>query len=67
MRGDGRLTRKQLKGLLVGHVTSEHVPDSDITALLRRADADDDGELSFSDFFSTLLPYFIFGSSANKA
>lgn len=43
------------------------MPDSDIAALLRRADADNDDELSFADFFSTLLPYFIFGIGAKKA
>jgi hypothetical protein len=28
---------------------------------MRRMDADGDEELSFSDFFSSLLPYFIYG------
>ena len=28
---------------------------------MRRVDADGDEELSFQDFFSTLLPYFVFG------
>ena len=37
------------------------VPDSDINAIIRRMDADGDNELSFSDFFSSLLPYFIYG------
>ena len=28
---------------------------------MRRMDADGDEEISFSDYFSTLLPYFIYG------
>jgi len=37
------------------------ITDSDINAILRRMDTDGDDELSFSDFFSSLLPYFIYG------
>lgn len=37
------------------------VPDEDIKALMRRLDNDHDGEVSFSDFFGSLLPYFIYG------
>ena len=37
------------------------VSDSDINAIMRRMDSDGDEELSFSDFFSSLLPYFIYG------
>jgi hypothetical protein len=29
-------------------------------------DADDDNELSFSDFFQSLLPYFIYGDIQNE-
>lgn len=28
---------------------------------MRRVDADGDEEVSFSDFFASLLPYFIYG------
>jgi hypothetical protein len=38
------------------------VPDADIKALCRRLDHDQDGEISFSDFFGALLPYFIYGN-----
>ena len=38
------------------------VPDADIRALCRRLDHDQDGEVSFSDFFGSLLPYFIYGN-----
>ena len=38
------------------------VPDADIKALCRRLDNDQDGEVSFSDFFGALLPYFIYGN-----
>jgi len=38
------------------------VPDEDIKALMRRLDNDHDGEVSFSDFFGSLLPYFIYGN-----
>ena len=38
------------------------VPDADIKALARRLDNDQDGEVSFSDFFGALLPYFIYGN-----
>jgi hypothetical protein len=37
------------------------VPDDDVKALSRRLDNDHDGEVSFSDFFGSLLPYFIYG------
>ncbi len=62
MRGNGRLTRKQLKGILTTHQT-QLISDGDIDAILRRMDFDGDDEISFSDFFSTLLPYFIYGET----
>ncbi len=37
------------------------VPEGDIAAIMRRLDADGDDEISFSDFFQGLLPYFIYG------
>jgi hypothetical protein len=37
------------------------ISDSDVGAILRRMDSDGDNELSFADFFSGLLPYFIYG------
>ena len=36
------------------------VSDSDIHAIIRRMDVDGDEEVSFSDYFTSLLPYFIF-------
>ena len=38
------------------------VPEDDIKALCRRLDNDHDGEVSFSDYFTALLPYFIYGN-----
>ena len=37
--------------------------EQDLAAVLRRLDNDSDGEVSFSDFFNRLLPYFIFSGS----
>lgn len=37
------------------------IQESDLEAVMRRVDTDTDDEISFSDFFSSLLPYFIFG------
>jgi hypothetical protein len=42
------------------------VSDTDVAALLRRMDADNDDELSFADFFRCLLPYFIYGCESKK-
>lgn len=68
MRNAGRLTRKQIKGILTtmgraaaGTKSGSFVADSDVNAIMRRMDSDGDEELSFSDFFSSLLPYFIYG------
>ena len=74
MRNNGKLTRKQIKGILQTHGRSANakseldsfVPDSDINAIMRRMDSDGDEELSFSDFFSSLLPYFIYGELKEK-
>lgn len=38
------------------------IPDADIKALCRRLDQDQDGDVSFADFFSSVLPYFIYGN-----
>ena len=37
------------------------VCENDINAIMRRMDADGDEEISFSDYFTSLLPYFIYG------
>lgn len=37
--------------------------EQDLAAVLRRLDNDSDGEVSFSDFFNRLLPYFIYSGS----
>ena len=36
---------------------------SDIKAIMRRMDSDGDDEISFSDFFTNLLPYLIYGET----
>lgn len=70
MRSSGKLTRKQLKGILTTHGRNQagaasakavFVCDNDINAIMRRMDADGDEEISFSDYFASLLPYFIYG------
>jgi Ca2+-binding EF-hand superfamily protein len=61
-KNEGKINRAQIKGLLVVHGTRNMVPDDDIKALIRRLDIDNDGEVSFSDFFSAMLPYFIYGN-----
>mmetsp|Transcript_31417 Transcript_31417/g.39005 ORF Transcript_31417/g.39005 Transcript_31417/m.39005 type:complete len:80 (+) Transcript_31417:822-1061(+) len=70
MRGSGKLSRKQLKGILMTHGRNQagpgsskavYVSDGDINAVMRRMDANGDEEISFSDYFTTLLPYFIYG------
>ena len=62
IRGNGRLTRKQLKGILSTHQQTM-ISDSDIDAIMRRMDSDGDDEISFSDFFTNLLPYLIYGEN----
>jgi len=60
-KNEGKINKAQIKGLLVVHGTRNMVPDEDIKALMRRLDNDHDGEVSFSDFFNSMLPYFIYG------
>lgn len=60
-KNEGKINKAQIKGLLVVHGTRNMVPDEDIKALMRRLDNDHDGEVSFSDFFGSMLPYFIYG------
>ena len=62
MGSNGRLTRKQIKGIFSTHCNKEFVSEGDLNAVMRRMDADGDEELSFSDFFASLLPYFIYGN-----
>ena len=62
MRGNGRLTRKQLKGIMSTNQQNV-INDSDIDAIMRRMDSDGDDEISFSDFFTNLLPYLIYGET----
>ena len=74
MRNNGKLTRRQIKGILETHGKPANakteleafVPDSDINAIMRRMDNDGDEELSFADYFSSLLPYFIYGELREK-
>ena len=37
--------------------------ESDMNAVVRRLDHDGDGEVSFSDFFNRLLPYFVYSGT----
>ena len=64
MRASGRLTKRQLKGILgtygrnggpgmAATRTGGFVSDSDVIAIIRRMDSDGDDEVSFSDFFSS--------------
>ena len=46
-KNEGKISRAQIKGLLVVHGTRNMVPDADIAALIRRMDIDHDGEVSF--------------------
>jgi len=61
MGNNGRISRRQLKGILMAQQFKDFIPEGDINAIMRRLDADGDEEISFSDFFQGLLPYFIFG------
>ena len=61
-KNEGKIHKAQIKGLLIVHGTRNMVPEDDIKALMRRLDIDHDGEVSFSDFFSAMLPYFIYGN-----
>mmetsp|Transcript_19454 Transcript_19454/g.29914 ORF Transcript_19454/g.29914 Transcript_19454/m.29914 type:complete len:161 (-) Transcript_19454:1217-1699(-) len=61
-KNEGKIHKAQIKGLLMVHGSRNMVPDADTKALCRRLDHDQDGEISFSDFFGALLPYFIYGN-----
>jgi Ca2+-binding EF-hand superfamily protein len=61
-KNEGKVNKAQIKGLLATHGTRNMVPNEDIKALCRRLDNDHDGEISFSDYFTALLPYFIYGN-----
>jgi hypothetical protein len=37
--------------------------EHDLNAIVRRLDNDQDGEVSFSDFFNRLLPYFVYSGT----
>lgn len=41
--------------------------DSDVKALIRRMDVDHDNAISFADFFTRMLPYFIFGETKSPS
>jgi len=58
---EGKIGKNQIKGLLMVHGTKA-VSDMDIKALCRRLDNDQDGEVSFADFFDSFLPFFIYGN-----
>jgi hypothetical protein len=57
MKGTGVLTKKALQSLFVSETVDT---DSDVKALIRRMDVDHDNAISFADFFTRMLPYFIF-------
>ena len=61
-KNEGKVNKGQIKGLLVCNGSRDMVPKSDIEALCRRLDHDQDGDVSFADFFTSVLPYFIYGS-----
>ena len=61
-KNEGKINKAQVKGLLVQYGQRNMVPDADIKAFCRRLDHDQDGEVSFSDFFGAMLPYFIYGN-----
>jgi len=61
-KNEGKINKAQVKGLLASYGSRNMVPNDDIKALCRRLDHDQDGEISFSDFFGALLPYFIYGN-----
>lgn len=61
-KNEGKVNKAQIKGLMLVHGQRDMVPDADIKALCRRLDNDQDGEVSFADFFSSILPYFIYGN-----
>ena len=50
----GSLCRKAIKSITKGQLT-----DAEVSCLVRRMDADGDNEISFNDFFTHLLPYFV--------
>ena len=60
-KNEGKINRSQIKGLLVNFGSRSMVPESEIKGLMRRLDLDQDGEVSFQDFFSSFLPYFTNG------
>ena len=37
--------------------------DADLSAVIRRLDHDNDEDISFSDFFNKLLPYFVYSGT----
>lgn len=61
LKGTGLLNKKQLTGLLKSREEVDN--ESDVKALIRRMDADGDNAISFSDYFTCMLPYFIFAES----
>ena len=44
---------------------AKFICDNDINAIMRKMDKDDDELISFPDFFTTLLPYFIYGDKVD--
>jgi hypothetical protein len=58
----GSLTKKRLKTLVFNYAGTGgcELLDADLNAVMRRLDYDGDQEISFSDFFNRLLPYFIY-------
>lgn len=49
-----------------GPVKSVFVSDTDVGAVIRRLDMDGDDEVSFSDYFTAMLPYFIYGDMQKR-
>ena len=61
-KNEGKINKGQIRGLLTTHGSRNMVPESEIRALMRRLDHDQDGEVSFTDFFNAFLPYFVNGN-----
>jgi hypothetical protein len=55
----------RIKSLIENYVGYE-ASEKDTLSIMRRLDIDADNEISFSDFFASMLPYFIFSKPSDK-
>lgn len=65
MLNQGKLTKKRLKTVVFNYAAGGgcELLEADLNAVVRRLDHDGDGEVSFSDFFNRLLPYFVYSGT----